>query len=47
MITAFLRDHDRDGRAALRLLHAGQPPAVLPQILTESAVLDQINRSGS
>jgi thiol:disulfide interchange protein len=47
-ISRFLREHDRDG-VPLYLFYPpkGQPPIVLPQVLTESAVLDEINRLGS
>jgi thiol:disulfide interchange protein DsbD len=47
-ITAFLRAHDRDG-VPLYLLYppAEGAPAVLPQILTETEVLSQLDRLGS
>ncbi len=45
-ITAFLRGHGRDGVPLYVFYAPGKPPAVLPQILTESAMLDQIGRSG-
>ena len=46
VITTFLRDHGRDGVPLYIFYAPGHTPAVLPQILTESAMLDQINRSG-
>ncbi len=46
VITAFLRDHGRDGVPLYLFYPPGQAPTVLPQILTESAMLDQINRLG-
>jgi thiol:disulfide interchange protein len=47
-ITRFLREHNRDG-VPLYVYYPpkGQPPVVLPQILTASTVLDEIDRSGS
>lgn len=47
-ITRFLREHNRDG-VPLYVYYPpkGQPPVILPQILTASTVLDEINRSGS
>lgn len=47
-ITRFLREHNRDG-VPLYVYYPpkGQPPVILPQILTASTVLDQIDRSGS
>ncbi len=41
-ITAFLREHGRDGVPLYVYYPPGGPPAVLPQILTASAVLDEI-----
>ncbi len=46
VITTFLRDHGRDGVPLYLFYPPGQVPTVLPQILTESAMLDQINRLG-
>jgi DsbC/DsbD-like thiol-disulfide interchange protein/cytochrome c biogenesis protein CcdA len=46
VITTFLRDHGRDGVPLYLFYAPGQAPAVLPQILTESAMLDRINHSG-
>ncbi len=42
-ITAFLREHDRDG-VPLYVFYppAGAPPTILPQILTENIVLDAV-----
>jgi thiol:disulfide interchange protein DsbD len=40
VVTAFLRDHGRDGVPLYIYYGPGRPPAVLPQILTESTVLD-------
>jgi thiol:disulfide interchange protein len=47
-ITAFLRSHARDG-VPLYVLYPPSPamPAVLPQILTEAAMLDQLAKLGS
>lgn len=47
-ITRFLREHHRDG-VPLYVYYPpkGQPPVVLPQILTAGTVLDEINRFGS
>ncbi len=45
-ITTFMRGHGRDGVPLYVFYAPGKPPAVLPQILTESAMLDQIGRSG-
>ncbi len=47
-ITAFLREHGRDG-VPLYVFYPpkGQAPVVLPQILTADMVLQEINRSGS
>ncbi len=41
-ISAFLRDHGRDGVPLYVYYAPGRPGAVLPQILTEQAVLDQV-----
>ncbi len=47
VITAYLREHGRDGVPLYVFYPAGAgAPEVLPQILTESAVLDQINKIG-
>ena len=45
-ITDFLRDHGRDG-VPLYIYYppGGAPPVVLPQILTESMLLDRIQQS--
>jgi thiol:disulfide interchange protein len=45
-ISAFLRDHGRDGVPLYIYYAPGQAPAVLPQILTTATVLDQVGRSG-
>ena len=46
-VTAFLREHGRDGVPLYVLYPAGQgTPVVLPQILTESAMLDQLKEAG-
>ncbi len=47
-ITAFLREHGRDG-VPLYVFYPpkGQAPVVLPQILTADTVLGQLDRSGS
>jgi thiol:disulfide interchange protein DsbD len=39
VVTAFLRDHGRDGVPLYIYYAPGRPPAVLPQILTVSTVL--------
>jgi len=46
-ITRFLQEHHRDG-VPLYVYYPpnGQPPVVLPQILTASMILDEINRFG-
>jgi thiol:disulfide interchange protein len=44
-ITAFLRQYDRDGVPLYVMYPAGDgAPVVLPQILTQSIILDQLNR---
>ncbi len=47
-VTAFLRGHARDG-VPLYVLYPPSPavPTVLPQILTEGAMLDQLGKLGS
>jgi thiol:disulfide interchange protein DsbD len=47
-IAQFLREHGRDG-VPLYILYPphGEEPVVLPQILTETAVVDELNRMGS
>jgi thiol:disulfide interchange protein DsbD len=46
-ITAFLHQAGRDGVPLYLLYTPGNPvPAVLPQILTESTVLDEVDRTG-
>ncbi len=46
-ITAFLREHGRDGVPLYVFYPAGSgTPTVLPQILTEAAVLEQLDRAG-
>jgi len=46
-ITAFLREHGRDGVPLYVFYPAGSgAPTVLPQILTEAAVLEQLDRAG-
>ena len=46
-ITAFLREHGRDGVPLYVFYPAGSgAPTVLPQILTETAVLEQLDRAG-
>jgi len=47
-ITEFLRSHARDGVPLYVLYPAGpEPPQVLPQILTEGVMLDQLAKLGS
>ena len=47
-ITAYLRDHDRDGVPLYVFYPPGDgTPTVLPQILTQGEVLDQLNKAGS
>ncbi len=47
-ITAFLREHGRDGVPLYVFYPAGSgAPTVLPQILTEATVLEQLDRAGS
>jgi thiol:disulfide interchange protein/DsbC/DsbD-like thiol-disulfide interchange protein len=46
-ISQFLREHGRDGVPLYVFYPPKGKPVVLPQILTESAVLDQIDRAGS
>jgi thiol:disulfide interchange protein DsbD len=47
-ISEFLKAHGRDGVPLYVLYPAhGEKPVVLPQILTEAAVLDELNRAGS
>ena len=47
-ISEFLRDHGRDGVPLYVLFPPhGEKPVVLPQILTATAVLDELNRMGS
>ena len=47
-ITAYLRDHDRDGVPLYVFYPSGAgEPTVLPQILTQGEVLDQLNKAGS
>jgi thiol:disulfide interchange protein DsbD len=44
-ITEFLREHDRDGVPLYLFYPPGDaPPTVLPQILTESLILEQLDR---
>jgi thiol:disulfide interchange protein/DsbC/DsbD-like thiol-disulfide interchange protein len=47
-ISQFLKEHGRDG-VPLYLLYPphGDKPVVLPQILTQTGVLDELNRMGS
>ncbi|MFI4994878.1 MAG: protein-disulfide reductase DsbD family protein [Hyphomicrobiales bacterium] len=47
-ISAYLREHGRDG-VPLYVFYPpkGETPIVLPQLLTASAVLDELNRFGS
>jgi thiol:disulfide interchange protein DsbD len=48
VITSYLRGFERDGVPLYVLYPAGaRSPAVLPQILTEAEVLDQISKLGS
>lgn len=44
-ITAFLRSHARDGVPLYVFYPPSQPAEVLPQILTEGAVLERLNRT--
>ncbi|MBV9219506.1 MAG: thioredoxin family protein, partial [Methylobacteriaceae bacterium] len=47
-ITQFLREHDRDGVPLYVFYGAhGAAPVILPQILTEASVLDELDRLGS
>lgn len=47
-ITAFLREHGRDGVPLYVFYPAkGRPPVILPQILTADMVRDEIDQSGS
>ena len=47
-ITAFLRDHARDGVPLYLLYAPGQPaPTVLPQILTEAELLAELDKIGA
>ena len=46
-ISAFLRDHGREGVPLYIYYAPGKPPAVLPQILTEQAVLDEVGSGGA
>lgn len=47
-ITAFLRDHARDGVPLYVLFPAGNAePTVLPQILTEATMLSELGKLGS
>ena len=45
-ISAFLRENDRDGVPLYVFYPPGGAPVVLPQILSESAVLAQVDRLG-
>ena len=45
-ITAFLRGHARDGVPLYVLYPPGADPVVLPQILTQTEVLSQLNKLG-
>ena len=47
-ISRFLKAHGRDG-VPLYILYPphGEKPVVLPQILTATAVLEELNRMGS
>jgi thiol:disulfide interchange protein DsbD len=42
VVSAFLRDHGRDGVPLYIYYAPGRPPAVLPQILTVATVLDAV-----
>jgi len=47
-ITHFLREHDRDGVPLYVYYPPGDgAPKVLPQVLTEAMVLDEVGRAGS
>jgi thiol:disulfide interchange protein DsbD len=47
-VTAFLRQHDRDGVPLYVLYPPGNgAPTVLPQILTEGLVLGELDHLGS
>jgi thiol:disulfide interchange protein DsbD len=47
-ISEFLKEHGRDGVPLYVLYPAhGEKPVMLPQILTETAVLNELNRVGS
>ncbi len=45
-ITAFLRDHGRDGVPLYVFYPPNGPPTVLPQVLTQATVLDQLTQLG-
>jgi thiol:disulfide interchange protein len=44
-ITAFLREHDRDGVPLYVYYPPGGSPEILPQILTEAEILSRLDRS--
>ncbi len=46
-ITAFLREHGRDGVPLYVLYPPDGAPTILPQVLTQAMVLDQLARLGS
>jgi thiol:disulfide interchange protein DsbD len=46
-ISTFLRDHDRDGVPLYVFYPPGNSPVVLPQILSEGSLLDQVAKLGS
>lgn len=43
LVTAFLREHARDGVPLYVLYRPGAGPVILPQILTESGILAELN----
>lgn len=45
-ITAFLRDHGRDGVPLYVFYPPGGPPTILPQVLTQAMILDEFGRLG-
>ena len=46
-ISTFLRDHGRDGVPLYVFYPPGNAPVILPQILSEGSVLDQLAKLGS
>jgi thiol:disulfide interchange protein DsbD len=46
-ISSFLHDHGREGVPLYIYYAPGKPPSVLPQILTEQAVLNEVTAGGA